>query len=441
MVKRFVALIILGLAGLWACTTYQPPPPSFYIGEIPPAFAARLSLDERIQAEDAWRSLREGNAGKAEKILSRFTVENPLYYPGMGYAAYLRQDIPGAERYFLAAVEAFPELLLGHVGLAEIYLETDRGDLAFTELREVLKSDPEHHWARPQFERIRERKTAEALSAARSLSAGGDTEGAASAYLKTLYYSPKLKEAHLALAGIYNTREQPQDALVHLKAILNIEPDDVETLLLYGETLIKAGEPAAALEMYERVLEISPDSSQARQKAESLKNQLGIFELPSQYDTISTVAEVTKEQMAALLGVNLKDHLVPPPGNPPIIIDISTSWASRFILKIAALGILDVYPNHTFQPTKVIHRGEMAEILFRVVDRLQRSGHRFIQHLPPDRIQIADVTPEHFYYRPIIMMISYDIMSLSQGRMFHPDRPVSGREAIQLIDIILALLQ
>jgi hypothetical protein len=171
---------------------------------------------------------------------------------------------------------------------------------------------------------------------------------------------------------------------------------------------------------------------------------------------------VTKEQMSALIGVKFKDILDKPEGRPPIIIDISTSWASRYILDAASLGLLDVYPNHTFQPRKIITRAEMAEILHRLIRKLEAKGHRFIQQIPPERIQIKDVSPDNFYYRPIVMMISYDLMSMAGGRRFNPDQPVmmisydlmsmaggrrfnpdqpvSGADAMQHLALILALI-
>ncbi len=100
-----------------------------------------------------------------------------------------------------------------------------------------------------------------------------------------------------------------------------------------------------------------------------------------------------------------------------------------------------MYPNHTFQPQKIITRAEMAEVLHRLIRQLERQGYRFIQQIPPERIQITDVSPDNFYYRPIVLMISYDLMSLAAGRNFNPDQIVSGAEAGQYLDLILALIQ
>ena len=174
---------------------------------------------------------------------------------------------------------------------------------------------------------------------------------------------------------------------------------------------------------------------------ETIKNRLGIFKLPSQYDSIQFSEAVLKEEIAALLSVKFKNIIDETKGKPPIIIDISTSWASQFILHTTSLGILDVYPNHTFQPKKIITRAEMAEVLFRLVEHLKRKKYSFIQQIPPDRIQITDVSPGNYYYRPILLIVSYDIMDLSRNRKFNPDQAVSGQETIRLIELILALIQ
>jgi hypothetical protein len=143
--------------------------------------------------------------------------------------------------------------------------------------------------------------------------------------------------------------------------------------------------------------------------------------------------------MAALLAVKFKGIVDEPADSPPIIIDISTSWASKFILQITSLRIMGIYANHTFQPKKILNRAEVAEIISRFTDYLGKKGFKFIQLIPPDRIEISDVSPQNYYYQSIIKMLSYGIMELTADRSFQPDRTVSGEEAIKLLDILLAL--
>lgn len=441
MVKHIFPFVWGILLIIWSCATYQPPPPTLYMGELPPAAVAELSLDDRILLEDAWRYIQEGRVKKAEKSLNKLGSQNPFYYVGLGYVSLILDYPQRAAQYFKASLAEFPEIVQARIGLAQIYQDEGREDLAFIEYREILKVNPEHPWAKPQFEEIRTRKTEELQREADNYLRTGDTEKGRETYLKALYYSPDSTETHLALAKIYKQEGDLKKALVHYEAAATNIPQNRNIQEEYADTLFQAGELKNSLVIYEELLAKDPGNNEIQERLETIKNRLGIFKLPSQYDSIPFSEAVSKEEIAALLSVKFKDIIDKPAGKPPIIIDISTSWASQFILHTASLGILDVYPNHTFQPKKVITRAEMAEILFRLVERLKRKGHSFVQQIPPDRIQIADVSPGNYYYRPILLIISYDIMDLTRDRTFNPNQAVSGQEAIKLVELILALIQ
>ncbi len=441
MVKKHIFWTAILMLCLWSCATYLPPPPNLYIENLPSSDVSELTLEERLTAEDAWNNIKRGNTDKAIKLISGLGESNPFYYTGLGYAYYVMQDLPSAENYFKAATSDHPGQALAYLGLGQIYQETGRDDLAFTAYREVLKNYPEHPWAKARYDALKETKTQEALQQGRSLISSGDSEAGKTAYLRALYYSPQSQEAHLALAETYSRESDSNSALVHLKAVVELEPDNTEHLAAYADALFQSGDNGQSMEIYEQILGLDPDNKTAQQRMEVIKNRLGIFELPSQYNSIQSTNSVSKEQMSALVGVKFKDVLDKSQKKPPIIIDISTSWASRYILDTASLGLLDVYPNHTFQPNKILTRAEMAETLHRLIRQLEKQGHRFIQQIPPERIQIDDVSPDNFYYRPIVMMISYDLMSLEPGRRFNPDQPVSGADAIRYLDLILAVIQ
>jgi len=411
------------------------------MGDLPPSAIADLSLDDRILVEDAWRYIQDGRTKKAEKTINKLGSQNSFYYVGLGFVSLILEYPQRAEQYFKASLSEFPEMTLAHVGLAQIYLKSGQEDLAFVEYREILKVDPDHPWAKPQFEEIKMSRTEELQREANSYLTAGDMEKSKEAYLKALYFTPDAIEAHLSLAKIYKKEENLQSALVHFKAAATSVPQNTDIQMEYADTLFQAGELKKSLVLYEELSEKNPSNVEIQQRLETIKNRLGIFKLPSQYDSIQFSEAVSKEEIAALLSVKFKNIIDEPKGKPPIIIDISTSWASQFILHTASMGILDVYPNHTFQPKKIITRAEMAEVLFRLVEHLKRKEYNFIQQIPPDRIQISDVSPGNYYYRPILLIVSYDIMDLSRDRKFNPDQAVSGQEAIRLVGLILALIQ
>lgn len=424
-----------------ACATYRTPPPTLYIDNLPQPIVAELSLDERIVTEDAWKSIKRGNGIKARRSLSKLDENSPFYYVGMGYAYFIMNDFALAEDFFKAAQRYSPDMSIIHLGLAQIYRRTGREDQAFSEFREILKQEPDHPWAKPQYQAIKSQKTTEYLNAGMSYLEAGNIEASKESYLRTLYYSPESTQAHLALAEIFQKEDNLENALVHLEAASKSEPENDEILAKYGEALFSANENKRALEIYERLAAEHPGNQDFQQRLEILKNRLGIFELPSQYNTIISSEAVSKEEVAALMAVKFQSVLESPSKTPPIIIDIATSWASDYILKMTSLDLLDIYPNHTFRPKKIITRAEMAEILIRLVDYLEDRGFRFIRQIPPESIQISDVSADNYYYQPILQIISYDIMSLSLDQAFQPDLPVSGSEAIRLFDIILGQIK
>jgi Tfp pilus assembly protein PilF len=434
---RLGALAIL----LASCVSVAPTPPNLYIENLSQSLVTPLSLEERIQMEEAWDNLRQGWIDKAEKDFLRLGPASPLYNTGLGYIFLLREDFPSAEGYFKLAVEENPDSLLAHLGLTQLYQKVGDEDKTFNELREVLKIEPTNAWAKQGYESLKTQKTEQAIETARAAVARGDIETGKESYLKALHYSPDSIPTHLALAGLYRDEDKLSSALVHLKAAAANEPENIEILDVYAETLAEAKKYEQSLEIYKRILALDSGNQQARQQVESLKNRLGIFEIPSLYNEIPLAPAITREDLAALLAVKLKDFLGETSSQPPIIIDISTSWAVKFILKVTSLGLLEVYPNHAFQPKRDVTREELAEALLKVIKYLEGRGHKFISQIPLDMIQIQDVASDHYSYRTITQIVSYQIMELYPDKTFRPDQTIPGTEAVKTFDILLALVR
>ena len=181
MVKKVFA-ISLFFFFLWSCATYQPPPPSLYIGNLPQNIVTDLSLDERILTEEAWSNLKQGKGKKAEKIISKLGTESPFYYVGLGYASFLLNELPESEMFFKEALKIYPEMTLVHLGLAQVYQKTGRDDLTFAQLREALKREPDNPWAEQAYEALKNRKTKKALNDAKAYLAHKDTEKSKEAF-------------------------------------------------------------------------------------------------------------------------------------------------------------------------------------------------------------------------------------------------------------------
>ncbi len=444
--KKIIAVLTLtGLIFLLdSCATLplkkEYEPPAFHLENPQPLVLAELSLKERLAFEEGWKNLKEGNIDRARREFAQLGRENALFNLGEGYCRLYEQQLAEAEAFFLKALELNPELLSARAGLAIVYEKLNQPEKEFLQLREILKKVPDHSWAKSRYEELRGRLTEDQLREARSWLSQNRPEKAREAFLKALFYSPDHQEAHLQLARIYRAEKKYSQALIHYQTLYNLHPKNKQILTEYAETLEAADELSLSLEIYERIKELEPGNKKIQEKIEQLKNTLGVIELPNRYNEIPNSQAITREELAAILAVKFNQYL-PQITTPPIIVDIGTSWAAKFILRVVAAGLMDKYENHTFEPNRRVTRAEVADAYNRLINYLKGRGKKLVPVIPPEKIQINDLPADHYYYQPAVNMISYQLMELAPQRRFNPDLSVSGIEALRMADILLNFLK
>jgi len=434
MVKRIVVLAA-ALLGAWACASAPVAPPAFFVEDLP-AEAMRLKLDERIAAVDAWEALKAGRVEQARKYLAKLGPANPIREAGLAYADLLAGNMPAAEARFKSSVEGTPSMVPSRIGLVQIYESRRERDKAFAEYREILKLDPGNRWAKPRFEALRADLVREATADARTALAAGSRETAKRDFLRVLEYAPETASAHLELARIFRQEKAKGEALAHYQAVMAAGPTDKTLLREYAEFLAEAGELGLSLEVLEKIAAGEPRDTAVTKRVEEIRAKLGVYEIPSQYDAIPALEAITREDLAALIGVKFEDTLAAPGARTEILVDISTSWAQRYIVTVASLEILRTSVNHTFQPRRIINRAELADAAVRLIGVLQTRGAKFVPLVEERRIQIADVAADNVFYASIAKALAYQVMTLTPDRKFEPERTVSGEEAIRVVDII-----
>ena len=437
MKKVFLATVVL--FGTWACVTFAPAPPSFYIENIPQSVSRQLTLDERIAANEAWADLKEGRVESARKQILKLGEANPVYAVGLGYVSLHLLELDAAEAHFKESLRRFPDQTLANIGLAQVYEAEGRKDLAFLQYREILKQDPEHRWAAPRHDKLRDELVEQSFAEAKTAASAGNRDEEKKGLLKVLFYAPESAEANMMLARIYRDEKNTSQALLHYRAVVAAQPENKAALRELADLLFETGEFGTSLNLYQKLAELEPRDKAVTDRIEELKGKLGVFELPSQFGLIPAQEAITREDLAALIAVKFKDFLNVPERQAQILVDISTSWAQQFIIKVASLGVMSVFDNHTFQPRRIINRAELAETLNRLIDFLKERGARFVPVLETRKIQIADVPPESYYYQPILKVVAYEVMDLTPQRTFGPERTVPGGDAVRILDIVLGL--
>jgi Tfp pilus assembly protein PilF len=439
MVKR-IAAVGLALLGAWSCATRPPAaPPAFYVEELPGEATTRLRLDDRITADDAWEALKSGRPDLARKYLTRLGTASPIREAGLAYADLLDGNLAAAEARFKSSLAGTPGMVPSHVGLAQIFESRREQDKTLAEYRAILELVPGHRWAGPRYENLRDGLVRDSLAAARAALAAGNRVTAKREFLNVLGYEPESTAAHLELARLFRQEKDTAQALVHFKAAVEPGTADPAVLREYAEFLAEAGELGQSLDVLEKLAAAEPKDAAVGRRVEELKAKLGVYEIPSQYDGIPALEAVTREDLAALIGVKFADYLEAPGPRTEILVDIATSWAQRYIVTIASLEIVRASVNHTFQPRRLVNRAELADAAVRLIEVLQMRGARFVPLVETRRIQIADVAADSAYYASITKALAYQVMTLTPGRQFEPERTVSGEEAIRVLDIIEGL--
>ncbi|HYA49021.1 MAG TPA: tetratricopeptide repeat protein, partial [Burkholderiales bacterium] len=342
MRKPLVAALALFAAS--SCVTFAPAPPSFHVEELPPSVAARLTLDQRIAADEVWADLKVGRPDRAQRTLIKLGQDNPIYAVGMGFVNLSLSDLTTAEANFKEALARAPDMTPAQAGLAQLYEVKGDKVLALAAYREILKTDPENRWAKPRAEALRGPVAKALLEEAAKARAAGKSEEERRALLEAVSVDPESTEANYFLGMDAIARNDTEGAIRYFSAFLERESASRERKVAAVRALAglyyKNQEFGRSLDYYEKLTELDPEDKDAAGRVEELKTKLGVFELPSQYGLIPSEESITREDLAALIAVKFKDFLNVPERPTEILVDISTSWAQKFIIKVASLGIM-----------------------------------------------------------------------------------------------------
>jgi len=440
---RRALLAALACLGAWSCVTVAPSPPAFHIEDVPQAVAARLPLDQRIAAGEVWDGLKKGRSDEARKLLLKLGPSSPLYSVGLGYVSLSSQDLASAETQFKESLARVPDMTPANAGLAQVYEIRGEKELAAAQYRAILEREPDNSWAKPRFEAVRREVVASLLEEARTAGAAGRKDEARRALEKALACDPDSQEANYLLGVSMLEAGDLEGARVRFERIAG---NDRETqarkkkvLRALAEGFYGKGEFGRSLDSYEKLAELEPQDKAVAARIAELKDKLGVYDLPSQYGLIPSEEAITREDLAALIAVKFKAFLDLPESQTQILVDIATSWAQAFIIKVASHGVMGTFDNHTFEPRRIINRADLAQSLAALIDLLKTRGARLVPLLDTRRLQVADVPPDSYYFAPILKVISYQVMDLTPQRTFEPERTVPGREAVRVLDTLLGL--
>jgi hypothetical protein len=160
--------------------------------------------------------------------------------------------------------------------------------------------------------------------------------------------------------------------------------------------------------------------------------------LPAEIRTIPALAQVTRGDLAGLIGIRLDRVLASVPERQVVITDTRGHWAADWIMAAARAGVIEPFENHTFQPRAQVRRSDLAAAVNRIVTILASRDPALRKRIA-ERPKIADMSAGHLSYPAVSVAVASGVMPLLDGGRFQPGRSVTGAEAVDVVDRLRVL--
>jgi len=394
--------------------------------------AGELRPDQERRIHKAWQAMLAGDTREAERELQKALQRDPGLVPAATALAYSRLvagRIAEASRGFEDVLRHRPEYVPAVAGAAAAAQRAGDTEGALRLYRRAQSLAPEEPLLRQRLSEMRLQVTEKRVADARSAMQAGNFDQAVAEYRRALDAAPEVAGLRLELASLLADRGDRAAAAT----VLEEDPtQDRQVLLHLGHLLVEQKEYDRALEAYRCLLARDPRDEDALRRSQEVRQALELLQMPEEYRAIATAPRISRADLAALLAVKVTALSRVRAGTPRVAIDISGSWAREHIIKTLGLDLIDVYPNHTFQPGATVRRGELARAVARVLDVLKWP--------PAPTPALADMSTGNLFYAAAARVVAAGLMDLSPGGAFEAWRPVSGQEAVDVIEGLIRLV-
>lgn len=430
------------LAAMAACAPRTAAPPPTGVARYPafmyPAPPAALEGgDEALRHQTAWQWLQSGDLRAAERHFSAVLKQSGnAFYPaeaGLGYVALAEKDYKEAVTHFDRAVTANSAYVPALVGRGEAQLALERHDAALASFEAALQADPQLAAVRSRIEVLRFRGLQDDVAVARKAAEAGRLAEARQAYEQAIAASPQSPFLFRELAAVEQREGNLDAALQHAEKAAELDPGDPRALVLLAEIHEARADYTRAADTLTSAVALEPNEA-LDARIEELREKAAFAAMPAEYRLIEQAPNVTRAQLASLFGVRL-DELLRRSGRRTavVITDTRGNWAAPWILSVARAGIMEVYPNHTFQPSAVVRRSDLAAAASRALSLIAAENPKLAGQWRDARGRFPDVSPGHLSYPAVALTVQAGVMAPMPDGSFQLSRPVTGAEAVAAV--------
>lgn len=387
---------------------------------------------------EGWQNLKEGNTRQAFKNFNKSTLGREQLLVAFGYAALIQGKPVEARSNFekcLAINPENPQALLGLATLYDTLKETERAYQVYSRLRTTFPNDER---VKNRYETIKNNETQNALKIAEKYKTDQDMNQ----YIRYLEiaasYSPEMTDIKTEIADFYAGRKDFEKAARQYEEILEKLPDNESILRKLADMYEKTGAFDSAIMMYKKIQEIKPGDNTLPSKINQLKSRLNEMNLPEKFKGIFFKEILSREELAALIGHYFDKYLERP--QPVIITDIGNSFAKEYIIRICALDIMSLRPDHSFDRFTTVNRATFAVVMNALLKYLEKSGRELysVRFTPLENpITPGDISSLHKNYEIIKFLLNAGIIKLDSGNNFNPTRDITPSEVLVALQKIL----
>ena len=442
-------VLLAAVVFLSACAPKTAPAPVVTAPTFPdfmrPAVPAAMADGPAAASESrGWAFLQAGDLRTAEREFAAALKTQPAFYPAetsLGYLELARKDVKAALPHFERALElnAKHDDVAAYLGKAQALLALNREADALAAFEGALAADPSQTELARRVEVLKFRNVEQGLARAREAARGGRLVDAAQAYAAAIASSPDSAFLYRELAAVERQKGDADAALEHFRKAAALDPGDAKTLAQIGELLEGRGEFEDAAKAYAEALAIEPGAA-LEKRLDDVRAKTALSRLPAEYRAIDQAAQITRADLAALIGVRLGSLLSSSRrSDAALITDVRNNWAATWILSVARAGIMDPYANHAFQPRTVVRRTDLAQALARILARVAAKNPARGKAWEAARLKFSDLAPSHLAYPAASIAVASGVMKTTADNGFQPSRAVTGPEAVEAIAAVQAL--
>jgi tetratricopeptide (TPR) repeat protein len=435
-------LALAALMSACAVKTAPPPPSTLKYQDFVYPSAGVAAPREAAAVDRGWRFLQNDDLKSAEQEFANALKAQPNFVAartGDAYVALARRDYMRAlERFELALrnAPAYAPALAGK-GLALLSLSRD-GD-ARAAFEAALRVDPSLTNLGARIDVLRFREIQNLIAAAREAMNAGRLDEARAAYRRAIMATPDSAVLYREFGMVERRRGDAPAALEQFNHAVSLDPADAVSLSQAGELLEERGDFTGAEAAFRSAHSADPFAGYDR-KADAAAARAREARLPAEYRALSSAQQITRGDLAALIGIRLEEVLREVSSGPVVTTDTAGHWAAPWITHVAAAGIMPPFDNHTFQPQAPVRRVDLAEAASALLRALARARPALQAQLAA-RPAIVDMSPSHLSYPAVASVVAAGVLPLGDGGRFDTERPVSGAEAIAALDRLRALTQ